>query len=152
MTQLEFYRVHDERAIAHAWLHEPQTIPNIGDCIYVPNAQESCAYVYVEVARRQFYYDQQGYLTTVRLTCDSLLDGEIESCPRGGMPSNAHSASHGHAEAERFVLHLRCPRCGYYLTFHQPDPELEDRLLATCEECKSWYLANPGRAALSSIC
>jgi hypothetical protein len=28
------------------------------------------------------------------------------------------------------------------LSFHQPDPDLPDRLLATCDECKSWFLAN----------
>lgn len=40
------------------------------------------------------------------------------------------------------MLALACPHCEFRLTLHQPDPELSDRLLATCEECKSWYLAN----------
>ena len=26
------------------------------------------------------------------------------------------------------------------LIVHQPDPETPDRLLGTCDECKSWYL------------
>jgi hypothetical protein len=29
------------------------------------------------------------------------------------------------------------------MTLHQPDPDLTERLLATCEECKAWYLAIP---------
>jgi len=37
-------------------------------------------------------------------------------------------------------MSFRCPQCGSSLTLHQPDPELPDRLLATCEECKSWFL------------
>jgi hypothetical protein len=32
-----------------------------------------------------------------------------------------------------------CPRCEYSLTIHQPDPDLPNRLLATCDECKSWF-------------
>jgi len=28
------------------------------------------------------------------------------------------------------------------LTIHQPDPEETDRLLATCEDCKSWYVTD----------
>ena len=39
-------------------------------------------------------------------------------------------------------LAICCPRCECALALHQPDPELPDRLLATCEECKSWFLAN----------
>ena len=35
-----------------------------------------------------------------------------------------------------------CPRCEGSLSVHQPDPELPKRLLATCDECKSWYLTN----------
>lgn len=39
-------------------------------------------------------------------------------------------------------LTLCCPQCECELVLHQPDPELADRLLATCDECKSWFLAN----------
>jgi hypothetical protein len=39
-------------------------------------------------------------------------------------------------------LSICCPRCEYSLTLHQPDSDLPDRLLATCDECKSWFLAN----------
>ena len=35
-----------------------------------------------------------------------------------------------------------CPNCGDELLIHQPDPETPDRLLGTCDECKSWYLLN----------
>ncbi len=40
------------------------------------------------------------------------------------------------------VLTLTCPHCEFPLTLHQPDPDLPDRLLATCDDCKSWFLAN----------
>jgi hypothetical protein len=48
-------------------------------------------------------------------------------------------------QSEHFAptsLSFCCPRCEFSLTFHQPDPDLPDRLLATCDECKSWFLAN----------
>lgn len=34
----------------------------------------------------------------------------------------------------------RCERCEAPLTLHQPDPDLPDRLLSTCDDCKSWYV------------
>jgi len=34
----------------------------------------------------------------------------------------------------------QCPNCGESLETHQPDPELPNRLLGVCEECKSWYV------------
>jgi hypothetical protein len=46
----------------------------------------------------------------------------------------------GSFDTDSPVLH--CPRCQCLLVLHQPDPELWDRLLATCEKCKSWFLAN----------
>jgi hypothetical protein len=44
-----------------------------------------------------------------------------------------------------------CPSCGCCLTLHQPDPELADRLLATCDDCKSWYVTNPTTTGLRPI-
>lgn len=44
-----------------------------------------------------------------------------------------------------------CPRCEYSLTLHQPDPELSERLLATCHECKSWFLTDPEGVTLVVI-
>jgi hypothetical protein len=46
---------------------------------------------------------------------------------------------------------FQCPQCGHALALHQPDPELPDRLLGTCEECKSWYLTNPRGTTLSPV-
>jgi hypothetical protein len=48
-------------------------------------------------------------------------------------------------------LAMCCPECECELTFHQPDPELADRLLATCDECKSWFLANSERDLLMAL-
>jgi hypothetical protein len=44
-----------------------------------------------------------------------------------------------------------CPRCEYSLTLHQPDPELPDRLLATCDECKAWFLTDSDGVKLIAI-
>ena len=44
-----------------------------------------------------------------------------------------------------------CPGCEAQLTLHQPDPELPNRLLATCDECKSWYLTNSQGEALTPL-
>jgi hypothetical protein len=44
-----------------------------------------------------------------------------------------------------------CPQCEQRLTLHQPDPELPDRLLATCDECKSWYLTDSQVQALTPL-
>jgi hypothetical protein len=35
-----------------------------------------------------------------------------------------------------------CPACHHDLTFHQPDPECPDRLLGTCEACRTWFLVH----------
>ena len=44
-----------------------------------------------------------------------------------------------------------CPHCECSLTLHQPDPELPNRLLATCDECKSWFLSDSDGVALVAI-
>jgi hypothetical protein len=46
----------------------------------------------------------------------------------------------GPFDYESLVIH--CPRCHSPMELHQPDPELAERLLATCGECKAWFLAN----------
>jgi hypothetical protein len=32
-----------------------------------------------------------------------------------------------------------CPRCKHVLDLHQPDENLPNRLLATCDSCLRWY-------------
>ena len=44
-----------------------------------------------------------------------------------------------------------CPQCEYSLTLHQPDPKLPERLLATCDECKAWFLSNSDGVNLVAI-
>jgi hypothetical protein len=39
-------------------------------------------------------------------------------------------------------LSTACPNCEARLILHQPDPELDDRLLGTCDDCKEWYLVD----------
>ena len=35
---------------------------------------------------------------------------------------------------------LLCRNCGSDLDLHQPDLEMPERILGTCDECKTWYL------------
>lgn len=44
-----------------------------------------------------------------------------------------------------------CPSCQTPLDFHIPDPDLPNRLLATCEECKTWYLMDVIRREMISL-
>ncbi len=46
---------------------------------------------------------------------------------------------------------ISCPQCEYSLTLHQPDPELPDQLLATCDECKSWFVTDAEGVRLIAI-
>ena len=40
---------------------------------------------------------------------------------------------------------LVCGRCETPLAFHQPEPRTPEHILATCEECDSWYLLDVSR-------
>ena len=44
--------------------------------------------------------------------------------------------------ADRVLCDVICPRCTSRMEIHQPDPELADRFLATCVECKLWLVRN----------
>jgi hypothetical protein len=59
--------------------------------------------------------------------------------------------SQGYDQSESEMLSVCCPQCDMPLTLHQPDEELVDRLLATCEACKSWFLANADASVLTPI-
>jgi hypothetical protein len=41
-------------------------------------------------------------------------------------------------------LPAACRNCGEQLDLHQPDSEMPSRLLATCGDCKTWYLLERG--------
>ena len=45
-------------------------------------------------------------------------------------------------EFEPSSLSICCTVCENPLVLHQPDSDTPDRLLATCEDCKAWFLAN----------
>jgi hypothetical protein len=62
---------------------------------------------------------------------------------RGVRPVSANFAFYDERQSEVPILSFYCPRCENCLTLHQPDPGRPDRLLATCDECKSWYLTCP---------
>jgi hypothetical protein len=44
-----------------------------------------------------------------------------------------------------------CPSCEETLSLHIPDPQLPDRMLAVCEDCKSWYLLNPVKGRMTLL-
>jgi hypothetical protein len=37
---------------------------------------------------------------------------------------------------------VRCLNCSTALTLHQPDLNVPERLLGTCEKCKHWFLVD----------
>jgi len=45
-------------------------------------------------------------------------------------------------QSDECILSFCCPSCGSPLTLHLPDSDLKDRLLATCGDCKSWYVTD----------
>ena len=64
------------------------------------------------------------------------------------------SAVYSGPRCEKFAptsLSMCCPRCESSLSIHQPESELPDRLLATCDECKTWFLANSEATSLVLI-
>jgi hypothetical protein len=36
----------------------------------------------------------------------------------------------------------RCAYCRQPLMLHQPDPDRPDRLMATCDGCRNWFIIN----------
>ncbi len=87
---------------------------------------------------------------TVLLNEELLLAEDVGRRYQGDSPLNTMLALHHRAPFPKAVRHS-CPRCGCPLTLHQPDPDLADRLLATCDECKSWYLTDPEGTELDPI-
>lgn len=45
-------------------------------------------------------------------------------------------------------LGICCPHCEDRLVLHQPDPDLPNRLLATCNDCKAWFLTDENAESL----
>jgi hypothetical protein len=45
-----------------------------------------------------------------------------------------------HDRSRSGAILMECPRCQGSLDVHQPDSELSTRLLATCGDCKTWYV------------
>jgi hypothetical protein len=72
MIELDFW---DERrgiTIARASAHDPAAIPASGDGVYIPDAEQSGAYLHLKVTARQFYYSQEGDLVSIRLLCEVI--------------------------------------------------------------------------------
>jgi uncharacterized protein YbaR (Trm112 family) len=65
-------------------------------------------------------------------TRSSQGDSPVTSCVTWQVRDRSHEA----------ILSLCCPYCECPLTLHQPDAELPERLLATCDNCKSWYVTD----------
>jgi hypothetical protein len=75
-----------------------------------------------------------------------------KACEAQTAPSASKNAvvenSRGHfdpftleSDLKNDVLRL-CSSCGDWLELHQPDCDLPQRLLATCGNCKAWFLVN----------
>jgi hypothetical protein len=43
---------------------------------------------------------------------------------------------------------IDCPRCRAPLMIHQPDMQLPDRLLGTCDHCHAWFLIGAVREVM----
>ncbi|MDR3638090.1 MAG: hypothetical protein P4L84_30070 [Isosphaeraceae bacterium] len=52
------------------------------------------------------------------------------------------------AASEEPMSAIACPDCREFLTVHMPDPGLPERLLATCEACKRWYVMDPAAGTM----
>jgi hypothetical protein len=72
MSQVEFSRETDGTTIASVQNGDRDFIPSVRDEVYVPDGADPRVYVHLRVSGRQFYYDQQGHLTMVRLSCEVL--------------------------------------------------------------------------------
>ena len=70
MPQLEFCQENNGPKIASVHAGDPAVIPSVQDLVYVPDGDDPRTYIYVRVSGRQFYYDQQGHLTIVKLFCE----------------------------------------------------------------------------------
>ena len=158
MTQLEFCQEQDGEVIAQAHARSITSIPISGDRVFLPAEHQSCVYVHVKVSSRRFYYDQQGHLALVRLSCRVLVDEEKVLSDdgtisvQGQLPvTTVFDLGHENDEVPRSVPSFFCPRCECSMTRHQPDPRLPNCLLATCDDCASWFITNPSGTDLRLI-
>ncbi len=46
---------------------------------------------------------------------------------------------------------ILCSRCHEPLTLHQPDVDMPEQMLGTCDECKSWYLIDKAGGIMSLL-
>lgn len=77
MPRLEFLREGTGQLVAQVQAGDPASIPAIEDLVYAPSAENPGIYACFQVSDRQFYYDQQGNLTLVGLTCRILPSGPV---------------------------------------------------------------------------
>lgn len=55
------------------------------------------------------------------------------------------------AQSEEALSEIQCPRCASGLAVHMPDPGLPDCLLATCHDCKTWYVMDMVATTLTPV-
>jgi hypothetical protein len=51
----------------------------------------------------------------------------------------------------RSTPHDRCPVCDGDVEVHQPDHTTPERLLVTCNHCKSWYLIDEAEDSMTLL-
>jgi hypothetical protein len=71
--------------------------------------------------------------------------------PQGDSTMSTIFAWQSNEHVDSDMLTICCPKCENPLTLHQPDEELADRLLATCEDCKSWFLTDAAGSSLLAL-
>jgi hypothetical protein len=72
MTQLEFWNESADQVVATVSVRDQNTMPSVGDLVYVPDEKDSGVYAYLKVVSRRFYYSQTGELTMIRLACEAM--------------------------------------------------------------------------------
>jgi hypothetical protein len=72
MPRICFRHRESGRLVAQVEAEDLARIPATDDGVYAPSAADPGVYVYLLVERREFYYDQQGFLALVNLECVEL--------------------------------------------------------------------------------
>jgi hypothetical protein len=73
VAQLEFRQVIGGPRLTTIPTTDAVTIPEVGDIVFVPEAEDPGVYAQVRIKDRHFYYDQRGQLTVVCLACEVLV-------------------------------------------------------------------------------
>jgi hypothetical protein len=102
MISIEFRQEKTGSPVALVPTGDPATIPSVGDLVFVPDSEAPWIYAYFQVLRRQFFYDQQGALTMVSLTCEA---GPAEHSPGATVPGPVLASQSGRSSTPTTAPH-----------------------------------------------